>query len=112
MYAHETERRQEELEAAREIVRKLETELGQRHKSIGSVFKLPPSLVRVLDLLLMMPVVEPDLLYRHAGIGAKVTMHRLRKALAAWDLNVRSRRRTGYYLDVADKAKVRAMLEI
>jgi len=110
MDTHEVERVKEELRAAVERVHMLEAALWQRNNLIQSTFKLPPSLANVLGLLLSLPVVEIDLICRHAGVGAKVAIHRLRRAIDPWGLEVRSRRRTGYWLDDIDKMKIREML--
>ena len=102
----------EEVEALRDRIRDLESALCQRNESLSNTFKLTPALNNMLGLLLSLPTVKSEVIHQRLGIAsdAKVAMHRLRKELEAFGIEVHSKRLLGYWLDDETKARIKTMI--
>lgn len=95
----------------RERVRELENALGQKSELLQNTFKLSPVLSNLLGLLLALPAVKAELVHHRVGIAcAKVSIHRLRKVLEPFGVDIKSQRMVGYWLTDEDKLKVRDIL--
>jgi hypothetical protein len=93
-------------------IEELETCLGLHDQNLGVVFKLPRSLAKLLGLLLSTPNVTPEMIQDRLRIAtnAKVAVHRLRAGLAAWDVEINSKRSLGYWIDSETKARIRGII--
>lgn len=96
----------------RNRVRDLELALGQRDEGLAATFRLTPVLNNLMGLLLTVPVVTPEMIRQRLEIApdAKVAAHRLRKQLEPFEIKIHSRRNVGYWLEDADKARIRGMV--
>jgi hypothetical protein len=65
-----------------------------------------------LGLLLALPIVTPEMIRQRLEIApdAKVAIHRLRKHIEPWKIEIGSRRNVGYWLEPEDKAKIKALV--
>jgi hypothetical protein len=101
-----------ENDLLRERVRDLETALGQRNELLQNVFKLSPTLSNIFGLLLALPAVKTELINQRIGIAydSKVAIHRLRKHLVPWGIEVKSKRLIGYWLSDEDKDRAKDLL--
>lgn len=93
-------------------IRDLELALGQRDDGLVATFRLTPVLNNLLGLILSVPVVTPEMIRQRLEIAhdAKVAKHRLKKALAEFGIEIKSRRNVGYWLEDEDKARIRGMV--
>ena len=96
----------------RNRIRDLELVLGQHDSGLITTFKLTPVLSNFLGLLLSVPVVTPEIVRQRLEIApdAKVAKHRLKKAMQQYDIKIHSRRNVGYWLEDADKARIRGLV--
>ena len=104
----------DELAALRARVSELEQVLNLTNSDkMATVFKLPPKLRSLFDLLMALDVVSADLIHRKLLIDtdAKVTVHRLRLHLDPWKLKIQSRRHIGYWFDEETKAKINKLVD-
>ena len=101
-----------EVEALRARVAELEKLLNQKSSNYTSVFRMPPALSDLLGLLVAMPTINAEIVQEKMGITSdiKVTMHRLRKELQPFKISIKSRRHAGYWIDDADKERIKAMI--
>lgn len=101
-----------EIEKLRARVAELEKLLNQKSNDITSVFRMPPALSDLLGLLVAMPTINAEIVQEKIGITSdiKVTMHRLRKELQPFKISIKSRRHAGYWLDDADKERIKEMV--
>lgn len=101
-----------ENERLRARVAELEHRLQQSPQGLVSRFRLPPSLLATLALLLQEQVIDADKFDADENTpkDIKVTIHRLRKMLAPHKIDIKSRRSTGYWIDDADKERIRDMI--
>lgn len=101
-----------ELEVLRGQVRDLKSVLKQDNRDLMLTFRLPPRLGNILGLLLSTSVVTQLMIEQRMGLAtcAKVAIHRLRKHLKPYGIDVPSQRGLGYWLEKADKAKIAAMV--
>lgn len=102
----------EENDRLRARVAELEFRLQQSPQGLVSRFRLPPSLLATLALLLREPVIDIDKFEADENTpkDIKVTIHRLRKMLAPHKIDIKSRRSTGYWIDDADKERIKEMI--
>lgn len=102
----------EEEAKLRTRIRELEEALGLGHDALSFTFRLSPTLGNLMGLLLTLPTVTPELVKQKLGVAAdaKVVMYRLRKHLRDWNIKIHSHRNVGYWLDPADKKRVRAFI--
>lgn len=102
----------DEITSLRARVAELEKLLNQKSNDITSVFRMPPALSDLLGLLVAMPTINAEIVQEKIGITSdiKVTMHRLRKELQPFKISIKSRRHAGYWLDDADKERIKAMV--
>ena len=100
-----------ENEQLRARIAELETRLEQSPQGLLSRFRLPPSLLATLALLLKEPSVDADVFNADESTpkDIKVTIHRLREALKPYEIEIKSRRMTGYWIDDKDKERIRQM---
>jgi hypothetical protein len=101
-----------EMDQLRLKVRDLELALGQNNDNLAVTFRLTPVLNNLCGLLLALPVVTPEMIRQRLEIApdAKVAIHRLRKHLEPWKIEIESRRNVGYWLEEVTKARIRALL--
>lgn len=101
-----------ENESLRARVAELESQLLETPQSISSCFPFTPALIATLGLLLREEVIDVETFEAddHTPKNIKVTIHRLRKMLAPYKIDVRSRRSTGYWIADADKDRIRQMI--
>lgn len=76
-------------------------------------YDLSPALARILALLIDNEVVTPEMIQgeQRAAKDAKVAVHRLRQRLLGMDIDVKSRRDLGYWLDAPVRRSFKAWLE-
>lgn len=96
----------------RNRIRDLELALGQRDDGLAATFRLTPVLNNLMGLLLSVPAVTPEMIRQRLEIApdAKVAVHRLRKQLKEFEIEIHSRRNVGYWLEDADKARIRGLV--
>lgn len=101
-----------EIDTLRVRVAELEKLLNQKSNDITSVFRMPPTLSDLLGLLVAMPTINAEIVQEKIGITSdiKVTMHRLRKELQPFKISIKSRRHAGYWIDDADKERIKEMV--
>lgn len=90
-------------------IRDLEAALGQSNENLAVTFRLTPVLNNLLGLLLSLPNVTSEMIRQRLEIAtdAKVAIHRLRRHLEPWKIEIKSRRSLGYWLEDEDKEKIR-----
>jgi len=101
-----------EVDKLRLKVRDLELALGQSNDSLAATFRLTPVLNNLMGLLLALPIVTPEMIRQRLEIApdAKVAIHRLRKHLEPWGIEIGSRRNVGYWLEDTTKAQIRRLI--
>jgi hypothetical protein len=102
----------EELERLQQRVKDLQIALGQSNDNLAVTFKLTPVLNNLMGLLLALPNVTPEMIRQRLEIApdAKVAIHRLRKHLEPYGIDIKSRRNLGYWLEDETKLTIRRML--
>ena len=102
----------DEYERLQQRVKDLELTLGQNNDNLAVTFKLTPVLNNLMGLLLSLPNVTPEIIRQRLEIApdAKVAIHRLRKHLSPFGIEIKSRRNLGYWLEDETKLRVRQML--
>jgi|GEM_PF-2088761 len=101
----------EENERLRARIAELERQLQESPHALTH-FRLPLSLLATLSLLLREPVIDIDKFEADENTpkNIKAAIHRLRKMLAPHKINIKSRRSTDYWIDDADKERIREMI--
>lgn len=104
---------EEEYQRVCARVADLETALEQSNANLAVTFRLPPALNKLLGLLISLPNVTSEMVHQRLEIAtdAKVAVHRLRRYMSPHGIQINSRRNLGYWIENADKAKIRAMLK-
>lgn len=76
-------------------------------------YDLPPSLAKILIMLVENQVVTARMIELDHRLtkDAKVAMHRLRRRLTASDVEIRSRRDVGYWLETPSREIVRGAMK-
>lgn len=76
-------------------------------------YDLPPSLAKILIMLVENQVVTARMIELDHRLtkDAKVAMHRLRRRLTASDVEIRSRRDVGYWLETPSREIVREAMK-
>jgi biotin operon repressor len=106
----------EELETLRARIRDLELALNQNNDELVIAFHLTPQLSNMLGLLLALDYVPSETIRQRLEIAtdAKVVIHRLRAHMEPYfekdGIKIHSRRNLGYWIEAADKPKVKAMV--
>lgn len=102
-----------EVDKLRLKVRDLELALGQSNDNLAVTFRLTPVLNNLLGLLLALPIVTPEMIRQRLEIApdAKVAIHRLRKHLEPWAIEIGSRRNVGYWLEEDAKARIKSLIK-
>lgn len=77
----------------------------QDYQDIIFAFSLPPVLSKVFLLLMEEQRITNEMIHKLTG-HPKYTMFRLRKTLNKHDVDVKSKRYFGYWLEPADKQKL------
>ena len=98
---------EEELEALRSRVAALEAkELD--YVDVAFVFHLPPMLEKIFRLLMAQSRLTSEQLAARLPQSAspKFVIFRLRKALAPFEIEIKSQRHLGYWIDEADKKRI------
>lgn len=91
----------------------LEAALGKNEvKQLVSTFRIPPSLANLLSMLISTPYVTTEEVEKQLGAckDLKVAICRLRKMLVSYEIEIKSRRFSGYWIEEATKDRIRAML--
>lgn len=99
----------EEIEFLRSRVVELETKLNEvDNTDIAFMFSLPPMLEKLFKLLLKQPRVTTEMIVEGLGaeVDAKMTVFRLRKYLKPHDIDVKSKRHLGYWIEPAEKERL------
>lgn len=101
-----------EVTALKDRIKELEGLLGLHQENLGVAFRLSPQLTKLMGLLMAVPNVTNDMIQKHLMISAdaKVTVLRLREALAPWQIDVRGKRGLGYWIDAETKQRVRQLM--
>lgn len=91
----------------------LETALEQSNSNLAVTFRLPPAMNKLLGLLIALPNVTSEMVHQRLEIAtdAKVAVHRLRGLMKPHGIQIHSRRNLGYWIENADKARIRDMLK-
>lgn len=99
-----------EIEALRERIRDLEGTL-KLVDPLTAQYKLPPSLRRILGLLVALSYVTHEMLEQQLGLAAsgRVAIYRLRRRLKPYGIEIKSRQSVGYWLEPAMKEKIRGV---
>lgn len=94
-------------------IRDLQAALNQSNDGLACAFRLAPASRNILGLLLAVPLVTGEMVQQRLGLAsdAKVAMHRLKKALAPFNIEVKSQRHIGYWLDAETKERIRLTVE-
>ena len=104
----------EEIDRLKAQIRDLKLALGQGNATLAVTFRLTPVLNNLAGLLLALPIVTPEMIRQRLDIAhdAKVAIHRLREHWEPWfgDDLVKSKRNVGYWIEPADKAKIKLMI--
>lgn len=105
-----TEPREDEVVQLRARVRDLEAALSQNDHSLALAFNLPPRLSDLLGLLLSLPVVSSEMIRQRLEIAtdAKVAIHRLRKHISPYGIEIMGRRGFGYWISEETKEAIRS----
>lgn len=103
----------QECEQLREKVRELQSALKLNDPSIQTTFRLTPAVADIFGLLMAVQRVTPEMVSQRLGLASdpKVAMHRVRKAVKPFGIEVESKRHIGYWLDPETKHRVNQMLE-
>jgi biotin operon repressor len=101
-----------EVDQLRLKVRDLELALGQNDANLAVTFRLTPVLNNLMGLLLALPNVTPEMIRQRLEIApdAKVAIHRLRKHIEPWGIEIKSKRNVGYWIESADKLKIKVLV--
>jgi hypothetical protein len=104
---------EEEIATLKARVRELEALLNQSHRSIESVFRLPPALSKLMGLLLAMPQVTEKNICEQLDIATvgKVAIWRLRQVLQPHGIEIKSKRTVGWWFDDETKDRIRKILD-
>lgn len=86
----------------------LESTLQLKNETLTSRYKLTPAMGGLLGLLLELPVVHDEIICERLGLAAdaKVAIFRLRRHLQPYEVEIHSRRGTGWWLDDETKARI------
>ena len=78
-------------------------------KTLQMRYDLPTSLAKILILLVENSVVTPEMIEHEHQItkDAKVAIHRLRRRIAPFAVEVKSRRDIGYWIEASGRETVR-----
>lgn len=102
-------------------IRDLELALGQRSEQLLATFRFPPVLNNLFGLLLNVPAVTQEMARQRLEITpeVKTAFFRLRKCLTEYceankidPIVIHNRRNVGYWLEDADKLRIREMLAL
>lgn len=105
----------EEVVFLRTRVEELEQKLtGVSNYDVAFMFSLPPMLEKVFRLLLLNKRVTTQMVSDSLGseIDVKMTMFRLRKYLKPHDVEVKSKRHIGYWLESDVKERLLDAMEL
>ncbi|HLL29016.1 MAG TPA: hypothetical protein VKT73_15370 [Xanthobacteraceae bacterium] len=102
----------DEIEVLRQQLRDLRAALNQNNQTIANTFRLSPAQNNLFGLLISLDTVTPEIIRQRLEIAtdAKVAVHRLRRHLKEWEIQIHSRRNVGYWLDEETKEKIRGMI--
>jgi len=104
-----TPEQQQELEFLRSRVSELESKINETAElDLAFAFSLPPTLEKILRLLLAQQRVTTEQLAARlpGGTEVKGALFRLRDRLKPFGVKIQSRRHLGYWIDAADKKKI------
>lgn len=101
-----------EIEMLKARIRELEMAVGIANDYQSNIFRLPTSLRRLLGMLMASEFVTPDMINGDLEIqsDAKVAIHRLRRLLKPWNIEINSRRFVGYWIDEETKERVKDLV--
>lgn len=101
----------QEIMQLRARVADLEAALNLNNITLQSAFKLTPTMSALLGLLVSLPVVTDEIIKQRLKLAAdsKVLVYRLRKALEPHEIEIFSRRGTGWYLNDDARAVLQAV---
>jgi hypothetical protein len=101
-----------EVADLRSQIKDLEDILGLHEHHLGTAFRLPAALTKLMGLLMAQPTVTPEMVSQRLRIAtdAKVAFHRLRHMLEPYGIEVQSKRSLGYWFDDETKAKIRRIV--
>ena len=98
------------LAAAQARIKELELLVGIRQDDAMNVFRLAPSMRKLLALLMANEYVTADLIGTDIQSDAKVAIHRLRALLEPWGIEIKSRRFVGYWLTAETKIHIKNLI--
>ncbi len=99
----------EELDFLRTKIAALEIKLLETDNTdIAFVFSLPPILEKIFRMLLQQPRVTSEMISErvNAATEPKTAVFRLRKYLQRYDVDIKSKRYLGYWIEPADKKRL------
>jgi hypothetical protein len=98
----------EDIETLRSRVAELESALGLKNETLTSLYKLTPAMTSLLGLLVELPIVHDEIIQERLKLAAnaKVAVYRLRRQLEAHDIQIHSRRGSGWFLDEETKQRI------
>ncbi|MGZ3672901.1 MAG: hypothetical protein ACXVCO_01205 [Ktedonobacterales bacterium] len=90
-------------------IQDLEAALGQKDHTLAITYKLSPTLSDLLGLLISVKVADPAMIQQRLEVvtDAKVAVHRLRKRMKHFGIEIHGRRLVGYWLDDETKERLR-----
>lgn len=103
----------EEVQRLKERIRILEGEQKQSEALFASIFKLTATQLKLLILLYKIPSATSTVISQRLGISdVKVAVYRLRRQLAkgGHDIEVKSHRNVGYWLDDASRELIKTLV--
>jgi hypothetical protein len=102
----------EEIARLQERIHNLETALGQHDARIELAFRLPPSLAKLLGLLVALPVVTPEIILERVQLGRdyKNSIFRIRRQMHEFGVVISSQPKTGYWLTPEMKTRVQKLV--
>jgi hypothetical protein len=106
---------EEELQFLRSKVAALEIKLIENDKTdLAVVFSLPPVLEKLFRMLLQHPRVASETLAERLNINgeAKTAVFRLRKYLSQYNVDIKSRRHFGYWIEPEDKKRLLEVMKV
>jgi len=103
----------DDVDALKQRIAELEAKLFRAPQSIERLFNMTPHIALLFTVLIEEEVVtERQIAERVPGTSeAKVSIYRLRKALAPFNISIHSHRRVGWYIDDTQKQLVKEMID-
>ncbi len=78
---------------------------------LTATYKLPPALRKIFGLLVALPYVTHEMLEQQLGLtaSARVAIHRLRRRLKPYGIEIKSRFSVGYWIEKETRDKIQGV---